>query len=147
MTQKKLVFLGGTCGNNNWREAFTAEVVSKGVPAEALFNPVVADWNDEAQANEDRAKVEATEIIFYLGDPKETENRISTYSIVEAIFALQDQPKRTVVVFDGEGMPKNQAKVLAKVEKDLRKRFPAGLIFSTPEKAVDWLAECYDKGL
>ncbi len=139
----KLVFLGGTCGNNKWRQDFIERAVEKGVPREVLFNPVVTDWNAEAQANEDRAKVEATEIIFYLGDPQETENRISTYSILEARDALEDRPERTVVIFDGTGMPKPKAKVLAKVENDFRNRFPNGCIFSTPEKAIDWLKKKY----
>lgn len=141
MNKTKLVFLGGTCGENNWRDGFIAEAVSKGVPQEALFNPVVKPWNDEAQAKEDRAKAEATEIIFYLADPKEPENRISTYSIVEAFAALLDEPTRTVVVFDAEGMPSHAAKVMKKTLKDFKNRFPNGLIFATPGEAMDWLVK------
>ncbi len=47
---EKLVFLGGTSGNNNWRDHFISILVSKGIKEEILFNPVVKDWNEEAQA-------------------------------------------------------------------------------------------------
>lgn len=43
----KLVFLGGTCGNNNWRDGFIARMVARGCPAEWFFDPVVSEWNAE----------------------------------------------------------------------------------------------------
>ncbi|SRR6266496_2161524 len=85
---KKLVFLGGTSGNNNWRDHFISILVSKGITKEVLFNPVVKDWNEKAQAREEKVKKEATHLIFYIADPKQEGNPLSTYSMVEATMAL-----------------------------------------------------------
>ena len=47
---KKVVGLFGTCGASKWREDVVIPILEKaGV---AYFNPVVAEWNDEAQRNE-----------------------------------------------------------------------------------------------
>jgi hypothetical protein len=137
----KLVFLGGTCGNNNWRDGLIARLVARGVPTGALFNPVVADWNEEAQKYEDEAKKNATYNLFYLGDPQMEDNHVSFYSLLEATMGLYDGPKsKTIVVFDTTGMPKHAEKANAKACKDLKKRFPKALIFGTLTEAEDWLA-------
>ena len=135
----KLVFLGGTCGNNNWRSGLIARLVARGAPAEALFNPVVADWNEEAQKREDEAKENAAYTLFYLGDPQMDDNRVSFYSLLEATMGLYDDPARTIVVFDTTGMPKHAEKASSKACKDLKKRFPHGLIFASLSEAEDWL--------
>ena len=137
---KNMVFLGGTCGNNEWRVGLIARLIARGVPAEALFNPVVKDWNTAAQANEDRAKVEAGSMLYYLGDPQQPENHVSFYSLLEAAMGLYDAPERTVVVFDSTGMPKQFAKATAKAFADLRKRFPDAPIFDSLAAAEDWIA-------
>jgi len=136
---KKLVFLGGTAGNNNWRDHFISTLISKGVRKESLFNPVVKDWNTEAQAHEEIAKQEATHLIFYIADPKQKDNPLSTYSMVEATMALYDYPERTVIIFDTEGMFGHPLKVMNQVYKILKNRFPNANIFVTQEEAIDWL--------
>jgi len=90
---EKLVFLGGTSGNNDWRDNFILTLVSKGVSKEVLFNPVVKDWNEEAQTREEKAKKEATHLIFYIADPKQEGDPLSTYSMVEATMALYANEK------------------------------------------------------
>jgi hypothetical protein len=136
----KLVFLGGTCGNNNWRDGLIERLTARGVPSGTLFNPVVADWNEEAQRKEDQAKKDATFNLFYLGDPNQPENRVSFYSLLEATMGLYDAPARTVVVFDTTGMPKPMEKSNTKACKDLKVRFPHAPIFGTLAEAEDWLA-------
>lgn len=136
---KRLVFLGGTCGNNNWRGGLIQRLVERGVAAEVLFDPVVADWNEEAQRKEDEAKKIATYNLFYLGDPQQENNRVSFYSLLEATMGLYDAPERTVVVFDTTGMPKPMEKSNTKACKDLQKRFPNAPIFGTLAEAEDWL--------
>ena len=101
---KKLVFLGGTCANNGWRDGLIAELVDLGISRECLFNPVVANWNEEAQANEEEAKANASHFVFYLADPNQPGNPLSYYSAIEATMALYDHPDTTVVVFDNEGI-------------------------------------------
>jgi hypothetical protein len=135
----KLIFLGGTAGKNNWRDSFIDEAVRRGVERTSLFNPVVADWNEEAQKKEEEAKAAATSFVFYLADPMDGENHVSAYSMVEATMALYDNPDKTVVVFDHDAVVGHAAKAMKQAEKVLRTRFPMERIFSSRETALDWL--------
>jgi len=135
----RLVFLGGTAANNNWRESFVEECVERGVQRECLFNPVVKDWNEEAQRREEKAKAEASHLVFYIADPRQDGNPLSAYSMVEATMALYDKQERTVVVFDTEGMSGHPLKAVKQTLNVLRGRFPEANIFSTREDALDWL--------
>ena len=49
---KLTVFLGGTCGNSNWRDKLIPMLSDK---IEA-FNPVVPNWTPECQEKEDYHK-------------------------------------------------------------------------------------------
>ncbi len=124
-----------------WRLGLIERLVESGVPRTPLFNPVVDDWNEAAQKEEDFAKEVATYQFYYLGDPKMEDNRLSLYSMLEAVLGLFDAPERTVVVFDSTDMPKFAVKSMAKSCKDLQKRFPEGMIFGTLEEAETWLAK------
>ncbi len=135
----KLVFLGGTCGNNVWRPDFIARLVALGVPAATLFDPVVDDWNEAAQKKEDEVKVSADYMLFLLGDPQQADNRTSFYSLCEAFLGLINAPARTVVVFDSTGMPGHLVKSMAKTYKDMKKQFPSAPIFGTLAEAEAWL--------
>ena len=135
----QLIFLGGTCGNNDWRDGLIERMVARGVPAAGLFNPVVADWNEEAQRREDEAKKTATWDLYYLGDPRQESNHVSFYSLLEATIGLYDHPERTVVVFDITGMPDHAAKASRKCYKDLRARFPDAHIFESLDDAEQWI--------
>lgn len=137
----KLAFLGGTCGNNLWRPAFAASLVALGVSADNLFDPVVPNWNAEAQAKEDAAKKEAAYMLYYLANPGEENNTVSSYSLVEAVMSLYDAPEKTVVVFDTNGQPPHVVKAMTKSYRDLVKRFPNAPIFNDLEQAKQWLAE------
>ena len=137
---KKLVFLGGTCANNNWRDGLIDELVTRGVARESLFNPVVANWNEEAQRNEENAKANASHFVFYLADPKQQGNPLSYYSAVEATMALYDHPETTVVVFDNDGVEGQFLKASKQAEKVLRKRHPNAVILGSRQEAIDWLA-------
>lgn len=136
---RKLVFLGGTAANNNWREQFIESLVSLGVLPDILFNPVVKDWNEEAQQREETAKKEACHLVFYIADPKQDGNPLSAYSMVEATMALYDKPARTVIVFDTDGMSGHPLKAMNQTLKVLRARFPEANIFGTRQDAINWL--------
>jgi hypothetical protein len=140
-TVRKLVFLGGTAAKNPWRDAFIDDLASRGVPKEVLFNPVVADWNEEAQAWEEEAKATAQYLVFYIADPLQEGNPLSAYSMVEATMALYDQSERSVVVFDTAGMEGHALKAMNQTAKVLGRRFPGANIFTTVEVAKEWLAE------
>ena len=138
---KNMVFLGGTCGNNNWRDGFINRLARRGVTRDALFNPVVLDWNDESRRTEDAAKASARFVLFYLGDPKQEDNRRSFLSLLEAAMGLYDAPDRTIVVFDTTGMPKVAVDSVTKAFQDMKGRFPDLPIFDSLKAAEDYIAE------
>lgn len=148
MSKNLLVFLGGTCGGNNWRLDVIDQLVGLGVPSDALFNPVVANWDDAAAAAEERAKKEASHQVYYLADPQEPGNRLSAYSMVEATMALYDRPEDTVVVVDLDSFvlpdvenKRNHAwKASNQTLQRLRERFPGAYIFGSQAELVNWVA-------
>lgn len=137
---KSQLFLGGTCGDNMWRDGFVANLVSRGVSADKLFNPVVPDWTPECQAAEDAAKAESSLMMFFIGNPKTPGNEVSAYSLVEAIMGLYDAPDRTVLVIDVSEMSESVAKAMRKSLADLKARFPDGLAFDSLDSAADWIS-------
>jgi hypothetical protein len=137
--EDRLVFLGGTCGNNRWRDSFIAEAVAAGVPRASLFNPVVEEWSDAAQWVEEAAKARATEFVYYIADPQQEGLTVSAYSLVEATMALYDAPDRTVVVFDASGMSGHALKAMAQARTVLARRFPAARILASRDEALAWL--------
>lgn len=133
------LFLGGTCGNNNWRDDFIQHLVDNGIDRQVIFNPVVADWNEEAQIAEEKAKAEAEYMLYYIGDPKQEGLNVSGYSLIEATMGLYDKPSTTIVVFDEEGFTNPHVKKsMAQAEKVLRKRFPSAKIFGDVNDAINW---------
>lgn len=133
-----LIFLGGTVGHNPWRKKLIHDL---GTDA-ALFDPVVEDWNEEAQEAEERAKREADLFVFYIANPKQEGISVSSYSLVEATMALYDAPESTVVAFDYNGygpLHAHSVKALKQAEKVLRARFPEASIFSSYTELCDWL--------
>lgn len=140
MTLKQQVFLGGTCGKNEWRTAFIETLVARGVPASAFFNPVVSNWDEAAQKAEDAAKAESAYMLFYISNPGTEGNQVSAYSLVEAVMGLYDNPDRTILVVDTSDLLDHVKKALTKSVKDLKKRFPNGMVLGSREEAIDLLA-------
>jgi hypothetical protein len=136
----KLAFLGGTVANNDWRSFLIQDLAARGIASDCLFDPVVKDWNEEAQAREEAAKRDASHLVFYIADPKQDGNPLSAYSMVEATMALYDKPERTTVVFDSAGMLGHPAKAMAQALRVLKARFPDANILGSYEEAVAWLA-------
>lgn len=142
------IFLGGTAGNptsptyNRWREErVIPALLAAGVQDNAFFNPVVTDWNDEAQRKEDEIKGDPNTLLLYvIANPRSPNNEVSAYSLAESIMALYDNPHRTVVAFDTSELSSHVAKAMVKVIKDLHRRFPSAPIFDSIEAATNWLA-------
>ncbi len=86
----KRVFLGGTCNASLWRNRMVVYLVNSGLE---YFNPVVDDWNLEAQANEFRERKEC-DFCLYTITPKMT----GVYSIAEVIDDSNKRPEKTVLV-------------------------------------------------
>jgi len=137
------LFLGGTCGENQWREDIVIPgLVSRGVDPALIFNPVVDDWNEEAQAREDELKRTTRYMLYVIASPNPdgVSANVSAYSLVELIMSLYDAPRRTVALFDTTGMAPHAAKAIKKSMQDLRQRFPHAPIFSEYTALLDWLA-------
>lgn len=139
--KKNQVFLGGTCGDNNWRETFTKDLASKGVDKKKIFNPIVENWDEEAQRKEDLAKEESKFLLFYIANPKTKGNEVSGYSLIELTMGLYDFPETTIGVLCTDGLSPAVSKALTKGFKDLKKRFPKGHIFFDRESALQFLSE------
>ena len=142
------VFLGGTAGSpadpayNRWREdRVIPALCAAGIPTDYLFNPVVTDWNSEAQRREDEIKSDPNTFMLYvITNPRTSGSEVSAYSLVELVMALYDEPGRTVVAFDTSELSPNMAKAITKAMNDLCRRFPSAPIFDSIEDATDWLA-------
>ena len=82
------VFLGGTCNNSTWRDELLTMLDNNKVIA---FNPVVDDWNEEAQANEDWHKAN-DDFCLYVLTPEMT----GIYSIFEIADDSNKRPDKTI---------------------------------------------------
>jgi len=145
------IFLGGTCGKNNWRDGLIDRLVARGIPQESLFNPVVLDWNEEAQKREDDLKADPNvKMLYYFSHTQNEVDKLrsteesgnyflSFYSLFEAVTGLYDAPFRTIIVIDQTDIVPRAAKRLLKVANDLRRRFPGAPIFDSLSEAEDWL--------
>lgn len=113
----KRVFLGGTCNESTWRNQMMVHLYSQGLE---YFNPVVDDWDDDAQANELREREEC-DFCLYTITPKMT----GTYSIAEVVDDSNKRPHKTVMVLlrdDGnEKFTQGQWKSLGAVAKMVKR--------------------------
>lgn len=91
------VFLGGTCNGSQWREQLIPLLDQNKL---SYFNPVVADWNAEAQAEEIKQR-ETADVCLYVLTPKMT----GVYSVAEVADDSNKRPEKTIfcVVGDDEG--------------------------------------------
>lgn len=84
----RVIFLGGTCNDDPWREEFIScwnkHIKEDNRYAELkdikLFNPVVEDWNSAAQEKEEKMKKSAMVNLFVI-----TPNMSGVFSIAEAV--------------------------------------------------------------
>ena len=129
---KLTVFMGGTCGDSKWRDRLVPQLTEQ-VDA---FNPVVADWNEEAQKREDAHKAN-DDINLYVITPATD----STYSFAEIAFSAVEQHDRTVVCFldedNGKTNEPHKAKAVKKLTKDLVARDVP--VFSSLEELAEFL--------
>lgn len=80
------VFLGGTCNNSKWREQLISLLVNVD-----YFNPVVDDWNEEAQQREIQERKNC-DFCLYVITPLMT----GVYSIAEVIDDSNKRPEKTL---------------------------------------------------
>jgi len=135
------VFLGGTCGRNRWREGLMDRLAARGLSSNALFDPIVPDWNEAAREREERAKADADVLLFYLGDPEEPGIPLSGFGLVEATLAVCHEPERAIVVFDLDAVSGHARKVYEQSAKLLRAQGSNALIFDHLHDAEDVLVQ------
>jgi len=106
------IFLGGTCNGSVWRGRLTP-LLDRRVD---YFDPVVADWNEEAQRRE-LEKRETCDFVLYVITPRMT----GLYAIAEAVDDSNKRPDKTLFCFlheDGaEAFDAGQLKSLRAVGK------------------------------
>lgn len=88
------VFLGGTANKSTWRDQLTPQLEID------YFDPIVADWNEEAYQRELRERQEC-DFCLYLITPRMK----GFYSIAEVVDDSNKRPERTlfcVLEEDGE---------------------------------------------
>lgn len=83
--KRKRVFLGGTCNGSKWRDRLIDMLEID------YFNPVVDDWNEEAQ-NEEIRQRELCDFVLYTITPKMK----GVYSIAEAVDDSNKRTKKTL---------------------------------------------------
>jgi hypothetical protein len=106
----KKVFLGGTTNDSNWR--------NKLIPKLRIdyFDPVVDDWDEQAQKNEIRER-KNSDFVLYVITPKME----GVYSIAEVIDDSNKRPEKTLFAYlkndDGKEFKEHQIKSLDMVKK------------------------------
>lgn len=96
-----MIFLGGTCNNSTWRFDLMPSLQELNIK---YFDPVVDDWNDEAQENERKVKADPNTIELYVI----TKEMQGVFSIAEVVDASNKRPNRTIFYFDHEGFDDNE---------------------------------------
>jgi hypothetical protein len=122
------VFLGGTCNGSTWRDELIPMLDSEKISA---FNPVVEEWNEEAQKVEDYHK-ENDDFTLYVLTPE----MIGVYGVFEVAMDSCKRPGKVVCCIlnerNGKTYEKHIAKNMVKIKKDLIKN--GTLVFDSLEE-------------
>jgi len=125
LTNKKRVFLGGTCNNSTWRD----ELVD-GLEID-YFNPVVEDWTPECMAEEIRQR-ETCDIVLYTITPEMT----GVFSVAEVTDDSNKRPEKTMMCIldeqNGRYFNKHQLKSLVQVGRMVEEN--GGKVFNSLDK-------------
>lgn len=126
----KKVFLGGTCNNSTWRDDLIKKLTID------YFNPIVDDWNEEAQ-KEEITQREQCDFVLYVITPKMT----GVYSIAEVVDDSNKRPDKTLFCFlekdDSESFDEGQIKSLNSVGTMIEKN--GAKWFKTIEDIISYL--------
>ena len=135
------VFLGGTTNETRWRDQLIPLLKAE------YFNPVVEDWDAEAQQRELHER-DVCDFSLYGLTPK----MIGLYSVAEAVDDSNKRPEKTLVVFlpvdDGDVSDESQLRSMKAIEVMVRDN--GARTFNTLEEVADFLnnrhleANCLD---
>lgn len=124
------VFLGGTVNGSEWRDELIPLLKCD------YFNPVVKDWNEEAQAKEIE-KRQTCDFILYVITPKMT----GVYSIAEVVDDSNKRPDRTIFCIlekdDNNEFTEHQLKSLEMTKHMIRNN--NARVFDTLEDIANFL--------
>lgn len=126
----KKVFLGGTTNNSDWRETLIPMLKIE------YFNPVVKEWNEEAQKEEIKQRKNCDYVLYVITPKME-----GVYSIAEVVDDSNKRPEKTLFAYllsdDGKDFTKHQLKSLVMVGKMVKEN--GGKSFETLEEIADFL--------
>ncbi len=124
------VFLGGTCNGSTWRDELIPMLDSEKISA---FNPVVEEWNEEAQKVEDYHK-ENDDFTLYVLTPE----MIGVYGVFEVAMDSCKRPGKVVCCIlnerNGKTYESHISKNMVKIKKDLIKN--GTLVFDSLEEVA-----------
>jgi len=123
---KKRVFLGGTCAGSDWRDKLIKKLDI------GFFDPVVDDWNEEAQKREIEERKTCDFCLYTI-----TSEMQGVYSIAEVVDDSNKRPKKTVFCVLKKGFDKGQLKSLQQVQKMVEEN--GGKAFDNLEDAAKFL--------
>lgn len=107
------VFLGGTCAESKWRDILITKIDNTKVDA---FNPIVDNWNEQAQANEIWHR-ENDDICLYVLTPEME----GYYSIAEVVDDSNKRPNKTAFcvleIDNNNSFNKKELKSLLMIQK------------------------------
>ena len=109
-TTNENVFLGGTCNNSTWRDRLIKDLK---VP---YFNPIVDNWDEEAQKKEDEQRKNAKFVLFVI-----TPLMKGVFSIAEVVDCSNKRPETTIFCVlekdDDKEFDESEIKSLNQVKK------------------------------
>jgi hypothetical protein len=130
---KNRIFLGGTCNNSTWRDELMPLVQVD------MFNPVVADWTPECQANEMDEKENKCNIHFYCI----TKEMTGVFSIAEVMDSVHNKKVRTIMHVIPDGFEAKQLKSLQAVADLVNLRGGIAYIDSELNRSARILNNCF----
>lgn len=127
MTKK--VFLGGTANNSKWREELIPHLEEANIP---YFNPVVEDWNEQAQREEIKQRKECDYVLYTI-----TKEILGFYAIAEVVEDSNKRPAKTIFCYLEEGFNKHQIKSLQATARLVKNN--GALVFTSLEEVANYL--------
>ena len=134
----KRIFLGGTCSNSTWRDDLMPILKEKGIE---YFNPVVADWNEEAKQREDEEKnVKCDTLLFVI--TSEQKGPYSYFEIADAMHKVKNGEKEFLVfcVMNSDKWEKHMTSAFKKMIADVNRQIPGKCI----AKFIDSVSQIFD---
>jgi hypothetical protein len=125
----KKVFLGGTANNSTWRETLIPLLDPTNI---SYFNPVVKDWNEQAQAEEIKQRKECDFLLYVI-----TQEMLGFYAIAEVVEDSNKRPDRTIFCYLEEGFQPHQIKSLTATAKLVKNN--GSQVFTSLEEVAEWL--------